>query len=159
MSDPGVSWQESVARLKQERTVAESYAQLLKKYGSEAAVDRGSIDYSDAKAEYDALVAALIVVLARKQKPSSLPDLQDRLIRGHEKQQKFCHSVEPLLPSSEGKKGLVADAIKGAVSPLIDAVKDIYLRSKDDDALMRKTIQTQLESAVWMDFKAIEKES
>jgi hypothetical protein len=54
---------------------------------------------------------------------------------------------------------LVADAVEGAVSPLIEAIKDIYLRSKDDNLLVRKTIQTQLAAASWLDFELIDSAS
>jgi hypothetical protein len=53
--------------------------------------------------------------------------------------------------------GWIGDAVKGAVDPVIGAIKDIYLRSKDDDVLLRKTIQTQLQATLWMDFEAIQK--
>ena len=36
-----INWQEAVARLKQERTLAETCAAVLKKYGDAGAVDRG----------------------------------------------------------------------------------------------------------------------
>jgi WD40 repeat protein len=139
-----------------ERTLAESYARLLKKYGDSAAIDRGSIAYGEAKAEYDGVIAGLSVALARKQKPSSLPDLQEGLQRGFEKRDAFCKSVEALLPPAAGQKGLIAEVVKGALGPLIDAIKDIYLRSKDDDVLTRKTIQTQLQGTSWTDFATIE---
>ena len=155
MDQSDITWQEAVARLGRERTQVEAYARMLRKYGDAAAVDRGSITYSDAKAEYDGVIAGLIVALARKKEPDSLPDLQDRLQRGYEKRDAFCRSVEALLPPTAGQKGVILDIVKGAVSPLIDAVKDIYLRSKDDDVLVRKTIQTQLEAASWPTFSEI----
>jgi hypothetical protein len=163
MSDSEITWQESVARLSREKTLVETYAGLLKKYGDSAAIDRGSISYTAAKAEYDGVIAGLNVALARKQKPDSLPDLQSRLQSGLEKREAFCNAVEALLPSTTGQKGfwsgIAGDAVKGAVSPVIDAVKDIYLRSKDDDALLRKSIETQLLAAAWTDFPAIPKAS
>jgi hypothetical protein len=161
MSDSDISWQESVAQLARDRTTVEGYARLLKKYGDEAAIDRGSIAYGQAKAEYDGVIAGLNVALARKQKPGSLPDLQERMQRGSEKRDDFCKMAEALLPPASGQKGVlggwIGDAVKGAVDPVIGAIKDIYLRSKDDDVLLRKTIQTQLQATLWMDFEAIQK--
>jgi hypothetical protein len=46
-----INWQEAVARLARERTLAETCAAMLKKYGDTAAVDRGSLAYGEAKAE------------------------------------------------------------------------------------------------------------
>jgi hypothetical protein len=152
-----MTWQEAVARLARERTQAETCVRVLKKYGSAAAIDRGSITYGEAKGEYDGVIAGLSVALAQKQKPASLPDLQDRMQRGLDKRNAFCESVESLLPLEDGQKGLIAEVVKGALGPLIEAVKDIYFRAKNDDALARGTIQTQLEAASWPDFATIER--
>jgi hypothetical protein len=151
-----IGWQEAIARLAQERTVAETCAGLLKKYGNESALGRGSLAYADAKAEYDGIIAGLDVALARKDQPASLPDLEARLRRGFDKRQAFCKSVEPLLPpAAPGQKGLVTDIVSGAVGPVIDAVKAIWLRRQDDNALMHKTIETQLEATTWPSFASV----
>jgi len=155
MGDSGINWQEAVANLSRERSQAETYAGLLKKFGDPASITRGSVAYGEAKAEYDGVIAGLTVALARKQKPASLPDLQDRLQHGFEKREAFCKSVEVLLPPTAGQKGVIADIVKGAISPLIDAIKEIYFRAKDDDVVVRRTIQTELEAASWADFAAI----
>ena len=151
-----IGWQEAVARLAQERTLAETCAGLLKTHGDEGAKSRGALTYADAKAEYDAIIAGLDVALARKDSPTSLPDLQARLQRGFDKREAFCTSVVRLLPpSAPGTRGPVADLVSGAVGPLVDAVKAIWLRAKDDDALMRKTIETQLEATRWPSFASV----
>ena len=75
--------------------------------------------------------------------------------RGFEARDAFCKNVQALAPSSAGQKSVIVDIVKGAVGPVIDAIKAIWMRSKDDDALMRKTIQTQLEAALWPSFGSI----
>jgi hypothetical protein len=151
-----ITWQEAVARLARECTVAETCAALLKKVGDAAAVDRGALDYGAAKAEYDGIIAGLIVTLAQKIAPASLPDIEARLRRGFEKRQAFCRSVQTLLPAPRtGEKGWIEEAVKGAIGPLVDALKAIWLRSRDDDALVRKTVETQLEATTWADFASI----
>ena len=45
--------------------------------------------------------------------------------------------------------------IGGVVGPVIEAIKAIWLRKQDDDALMRKTIETQLEATSWPAFASI----
>lgn len=155
MADSDITWQEAVARLARERTQAEMCVGILKKYGDTAAVARGLVSYDEAKAEYDGVIAGLIVVLAQKQKPASLEDLQVRLQRGFAKREAFCNSVKPLLPKASGEKNLIVDIVKGAVEPIINAIKEIYFRAKDDNALTRKTIETQLKAASWRDFAAI----
>src|SRR5271166_6015297 len=150
-----IGWQEAVARLAYERTKAETCVKELKKYGDKAAISRGEDAYNNAKAEYDSIVQGLIVALARKGEPASLPDLEARLQRGFAARDAFCKSVRALAPSSAGQKSVIADIVRGAVGPVIDAIKAIWMRSKDDDALMRKTIQTQLEAALWPSFGSI----
>jgi hypothetical protein len=150
-----VGWQEAVARLAYERTKAETCVKELKKYGDKAAISRGEDAYNDAKAEYDAIVQVLTVALARRGEPASLPDLEARLQRGFDARDGFCKSVQPLIPSTAGQRSPITDVIGGVAGPLIDAIKAIYLRSKDDDALMRKTIETQLEATSWPAFASI----
>src|SRR5271165_2844233 len=89
-----IGWQEAVARLAQERTLAVTCAGLLKKYGDAGAVDRGALAYADAKAEYDGIIAGLDVALASRDRPASLPDLETRLWHGFDKRETFCKSVE-----------------------------------------------------------------
>ena len=113
------------------------------------------LTYGEAKAEYDGVIAGLVVALARKGQPESLPDLQDRLQRGFDKREAFCRSVLPLVPPTAGERGPIADLVSGAVKPLIDAVVAIWSRTRDDDALMRKTIQSQLEGTSWLAFESM----
>ena len=160
-----MNWQDAVARLKWERTEAEACVSVLKKYGDAAAVAHGSLAYASAKAEYDAIIAGLSVALARQEQPNSLPDLQARLQRGFEERQAFCKSADALIPQSQGAQGavgekgvvdaIVSGAVNGAVGPLIQALLAIYMRRQDNDALTRKTIQTQLEGAAWPTFASV----
>ena len=152
-----ISWQEAVARLARERTVAETCAGLLKKHGDSAAIAHGALAYGEAKAEYDGIIAGLIVALARKAAPASLPDLEARLRRGFEKRVAFCDSVKQLVPGPiAGARGLIEEIIKGTIAPLIGAINTLWLRSGDDNALMRKTIETQLQATSWLSFASVE---
>jgi hypothetical protein len=150
-----IGWQEAVARLAYERTKAETCVKELKKYGDKTAISRGEDAYNDAKAEYDAIVRGLTVALARKGEPASLPDLEARLERGFEAREAFCKNVQPLIPSTFGQRSPIADIVGGFAGPVIDAIKAIYLRGKDDDALIRRTIETQLEATSWPAFTSI----
>jgi hypothetical protein len=151
-----IGWQEAVARLARERTFAETGAAILKKYGDAAAIDRGSRAYADAKAEYDGIIGGLSAALASRNEASSLPDLEARLRRGFDKRQAFCKSVRPLMPTKEGEKDIVGALLASSVvGLLLSAVKEIWLRIGDDNALMRKTIGTQLEATIWLPFASI----
>src|SRR3954469_18388177 len=115
-----INWQEAVARLAQERTQAETCVRMLKKYGKGAAIDRGSLAYSDAKGEYDGIIAGLSVALARKEQPASLSDLEQRLQRGFKKREAFCQSVLMSIPSGGGpggggQKDVVEQIVSGAL--------------------------------------------
>jgi hypothetical protein len=70
VSAQDIGWQEAVARLAQERTLAETCIALLKKYGNAGAIERGQLAYADAKAEYDAIIAGLDVALAQSDQPA-----------------------------------------------------------------------------------------
>ena len=151
----GISWQEAVARLVYERSQAESCVRLLKQFGDKVTVDRESIAYNQAKTEYDAVISGLIVVLAQRQEPDSLASLQERLQRGFDRREAFCNSMQPLVPASNGKRGLVDEIVSGTIGPVVDAVKEIYLDHRKEDALLRGTIQTQLEDSRWPDFASV----
>jgi hypothetical protein len=156
VSAQDIGWQEAVARLAQERTLAETCVALLKKHGNAVAIERGRLAYADVKAEYDAIVAGLDVALARNDQPASLPDLEARLRRGFDKRQAFCATVERLVPPPpKGVKSPFTDIVGGAVAPVVDALKAIWLRTRDDNALMRKTIETQLEDTKWPSFASV----
>src|SRR5271166_3541191 len=67
-----INWQEAVARLARERAQVEICASVLKKHGNPTAIERGSISYGEAKAEYDGIIAGLSVALARNSQPAFL---------------------------------------------------------------------------------------
>jgi hypothetical protein len=151
-----INWQEAIARLAQERTQAVTCAEVVKKYGRAGEIDRLSLIYGEAKAEYDGVVGGLLVALARKKQPDSLPDLQGRLKRGFEKREEFCKAAASLVPTpAQGQRGVFGDIVRGAIEPIIQAVKEIYFRAKDESALTRKTIETQLEATSWPDFASV----
>jgi hypothetical protein len=151
-----MTWQEAIACLARERTAAETCAALLKKRGDAAAIDRGALEYGEAKAEYDGIIKGLTVALAQKAAPASLPDMEVRLQRGFAKRDSFCRMVQALVPPPHaGEKGWIEEAVKGAIGPLVNAIQAIWLRSRDDNAQMRKTIETQLEATAWPEFASI----
>ncbi len=149
-------WQDAVARLEGERSQAITCAGVVRKYARPGAADLAALDYGAAKAEYDAVISGLVVALARKEAPASLSDLQGRLQRGFEKREAFCTEAKAMLPAAAGgEKGVIEGIVSGIAKPLIDALKAIYFRSRDDNALMRATIQTQLEATRWPEFGSV----
>jgi hypothetical protein len=74
----------------------------------------------------------------------------------------FCGTVSNLLPKSAGQtdKGVMVDIAKMVpLEPLLkmlsDGVSALYTNHRSDDALTRRTIQTQLESARWPAFSEV----
>jgi hypothetical protein len=112
-------------------------------------------DDDEAKAEVDAVIAGLIVALAKDVEPASLPDLETRLERGVKGRGAFCEQVKPLVPESSGEKNVIVDLMAGALNPLIEAVTEIYLDAEEADRLTRLTIQNQLEATRWPAFVEI----
>jgi hypothetical protein len=59
-------------------------------------------------------------------------------------------------PPPTGQKGPpLADIASGAVGPLADAVKAIWLRKMDANARTNETIKLQLEDAKWPSFESV----
>lgn len=114
---------------------------LLKSFGDAAAIKHGAITYGEAKADYDEVITGLVVALARKAQPASLPDLQAQLQRGFEKRTAFCQSVKPIALERTGEKNVIDQIAKGLAKPSIDALAAIWQRVRDDDALMRQAIK------------------
>ncbi len=163
---PGISraaeigWPEAVGRLAGERSKAETCAALLKGYGDKQQSSQGQLAYGEAKANFDAVIAGLTTALTEGGNPKSLPSLETDLEHGASGLGKFCMMVSDLLPSTSGRnKGILDDIVKGAVEPVIkalsEAVAALYNNHRNDDALTRETIQTQLEAAKWPNFAEV----
>jgi hypothetical protein len=151
-----VTWPDAVAQLAGERAKAETCVSLLKKHGDDAQMARGQLVYADAKADSDAVIAGLITALSAGQAPASLSSLQTKLSSGISGLVEFCGTVAKLVPNTAGQKNIVTDIGKIAIEPLLkmlsDGVSALYNNHRADDALTRKTIQTQLEAARWPAF-------
>jgi hypothetical protein len=157
-----MSWPDAVGEIAGERAKAETCAALMKKYGDDGQKARGQIGYSSAKADFDAVIAGLIAALSAGQTPASLSSLQAKLSSGVSGLGAFCGTVSSLLPKEAGQndKGVVVDIAKAIpigdlLKMLSDGVSALYTNHRSDDALTRKTIQTQLESATWPNYSEV----
>jgi hypothetical protein len=162
---PGISrasdigWPEAVGRLAGERSKAETCAALLKGYGDRQQSFQGQLAYAEAKAYFDSVIVGLITALTEGENPKSLSSLENDLEHGASDLGKFCKTVSDLLPSTTGRKGVVADIAKGAIQPVIDALSEgvaaLYNNHRKDDVLAIETIKTQLEAAKWPNFAEV----
>jgi hypothetical protein len=157
-----ISWPDAVSQIAGERAKAEACVALMKKYGDDAQKARGEITYTSSKADFDAVIAGLIVALSAGQAPASLSSLREKLSSGASGLSQFCGTVINLLPKTAGQteKGVGIDILKAIpleqlLKMLSEGVSALYTNHRSDDALTRKTIQTQLESARWPAFSEV----
>jgi hypothetical protein len=155
-----ISWPDAVGKIAGERAKAEACVALMKKYGDNAQKARGQITYTNAKADFDAVIAGLITVLSARQTPASLSSLQEKLSSGASGLSQFCGTVINLLPKTETEKGVGIDILKAIplgqlLNMLSDGVSALYTNHRSDDALTRRTVQTQLEAARWPAFSEV----
>jgi hypothetical protein len=157
-----ITWPDAVGQIAGERAKAETCVALMKKYGDPADKARGEITYANAKADFDAVIAGLIVALSAGQTPASLSTLQDKLSSGASGLAGFCGTVSDLLPKTAGQteKGVMIDIAKmipfeQLLKTLSEGVSALYTNHRSDDALTRRTIQTQLEAARWPAFSEV----
>jgi hypothetical protein len=149
-----LNWQDAVALLTKERTLAVENLKVLKVHGGAEVVFRGRVLYGYAKAEYDGIINGLLVAVASKNNPTSLSNLQDNLRQAFEKREDFCRIVKELHNSAEGQKD-ISGIVTATIGPLIEALKAIFLKTQTADELTRKTIQTQLRAALWPEYESV----
>ncbi|MEM9784566.1 MAG: hypothetical protein AAF899_19100 [Pseudomonadota bacterium] len=155
---PDMTWQDAVAELAAERTRAETCVSVLKRHAADdaAALSRGELAYSEAKADIDAVIGSLVVVLAEDEDPATFETIERDLRRGVAARKAFCETAIELVPETNGTtRGILTDLLGEAIGALIEAAKDIYLDYREEDRLKRKTIQTQLEATRWRGFADI----
>ena len=157
-----ISWPDAVGQIAGERAKAETCVALMKKYGNDAQKARGEITYANAKADSDAVIAGLIAALSAGQAPASLSSLEDKLSSGVSGLVEFCGTVSKLVPKTAGqtdKGGMIEIArmipFDQLLKMLSDGVSALYNNHHSDDALTRRTIQTQLEAARWPTFSEV----
>src|ERR1700758_1802090 len=98
-----ISWSDAVGQIAGERAKAEACVALMKKYGDDAQKARGQITYTNAKADFDTVIAGLIVVLSAGRAPESLSSLQEKLSSGASGLSLFCGTAISLLPKTAGQ--------------------------------------------------------
>jgi hypothetical protein len=154
-----IGWPEAVGRLAGERSKAETCAALLKGYGDQPQISRGQLAYADAKAKIDGAIAELLVALSEGGNPKGISSIDADLEQGASGLVEFCKMVSGILPDTAGQRGILADIVKGAVEPVINALSEaiaaLYNYHRTDDALTRETIKTQLEAVRWPNFTEV----
>jgi hypothetical protein len=149
-------WQDAVATLAEERTRAEECVRQLKRHAgkNKNALSRGARAYAEAKANVDAVIAGLIVVLAQRGTPPDLADLETRLTRGVQAREDFCRQVMRLVPEDPGTKNVLVQVLGVVLPSLLEAARVLYT-FETEDRLRRETIQRRLEATTWSAFTDI----
>jgi hypothetical protein len=159
-----ISWPDAVGKIAGERAKAEACVALMKKYGDDAQKARGQLTYASAKADFDAVIAGLITALSAGRTPASLSSLQTRLSSGVSGLLEFCGTVSNLIPNSpagQKDKDVTLDIAKmipfeQLLKVLSEGVSALYNNHRGDDALTRRTIQTQMEAARWPGYSEVQ---
>jgi hypothetical protein len=154
-----MKWPDAVAPLAGERTQAEICVSLLKHYGKDQQIPSGQLAYAKAKSDSDAVIAGLLTALATRDTPGSFSTLQAKLASSASGLADFCNSVDAIISTTipPGQRGVLSALAKIAdIESLVKAVSAgvaaLYNNFRNDDALTRKIIQTQLEGARWPNF-------
>ena len=151
-----VGWPDTIDLLAQERSQAETCAELLKSSGDKPAVAAGRITYDAAKAKADGVIAGFAIALVEGGKPEDLPKIEANLEKAGAGLQEVCDAAIKAASTGGGAKGLVEDIAKAGVEPLVDAIKSaagaLWTRRIEKDKLELETIKDQLERAKWPDF-------
>jgi len=155
-----MGWPDAVDSLAEARSRAVACAGSFKQYASPGQVARGQSVYGAAKASFDGTIAGLETALGEGGEPRQLPALEQKIAEGAGALGRFCKMASDILPEESGQKGIVEDIVKAAVEPVIDALKQavsaLYNDHRNDEALTRATIRTQIEAARWPAFAEIE---
>jgi hypothetical protein len=151
-------WQDAIAALAAERTRAETCVKLLKRHagGDTGALSYGELAYTTAKAEVDAVIAGLLVVLAQRGTPPSLADVEARLTRGVQGREAFCTQVIARLPEDPGTRNPLVQLVGTFLPLLSQAVSGLWTFENEQDRLLRETIKTQLEATQWARFADVQ---
>jgi hypothetical protein len=132
------------------------------RYGNPSQVTQGEAVYTTAKSHSDAAIAGLLIALETKDAPSNLPFVQNQLASAISGLAEFCNSVDDIVSAAigSGHRNPWVEIIKILpLEPLLKAISEgvaaLYSHHLEDDALTKKSIQTQLEATRWPDFRKV----
>ena len=101
-----------------------------------------------AKAASDGVIAGFTIGLVERYKPERLPPLQANLERAGTGLKEVCDAAVAAGSAAGGSKGIVEDLAKGAVEPVVAALKDgagaLWAHKVEEDKVERDMIKGQL---------------
>ena len=149
-------WPDTTRLLSREKSQAKTCVALLKSAGDKPTILEGQIDYENAKAASDGVIAGLATGLVEGGKPQDFKTIQADLEAAGQGLQKVCDAAAKAARAAQGTKGVVDEAVIGAVKPLVDALVAaagaLWAHHVEMAKLEREMIEKQLEAAKWPDF-------
>jgi hypothetical protein len=149
-------WPDTTRLLTRERSQAKACVALLKSAGDKSAILNGQIEYDNAKAAADGVIAGLSTALVEGGKPQDFPTIQADMDEAGTGLQKVCDVAVTTARAAQGTKGVVDGIVTEAVKPLIDALKAaagaLWEHHIEMAKLEREMIEKQLEAAKWPEF-------
>jgi hypothetical protein len=149
-------WPDTTRLLTREKSQAKTCVALLKSAGDRPTILEGQINYGNAKAASDGVIAGFETALVEGGKPQDFKTIQADLEAAGQGLQKVCDAAAKAARAAEGTKGVVDEAVTAAVKPLIDALVAaagaLWAHHVDMDKLEREMIEKQLDAAKWPDF-------
>jgi hypothetical protein len=135
---------------------------LHKRYGDAAEIAKGQLAYASPKADSDAAIEGLITALTLGELPDGLPFVQKKLTSSVAGLADFAKWVNEIVSSRvpKGQKG-IGDAILKLLGThtflkaILDGVAVLYNNHRNDNALNKRLIATQLEGTRWPDFARV----
>lgn len=151
-----VGWPDAIDLLAQQRSQAETCAELLKSSGDKAAVTAGRITYNAAKAKADGVIAGVTVALVEGGNPQDLPKIEANLEKAGAGLPEVCDAAAKSAYSRAGPKAW------WRISPTGRSVRwwtgssrpqaPLWTRHVEKDQVELETIKAQLEAAKWPNF-------
>jgi hypothetical protein len=157
-----IGWRTAVARLAQEKVLAEGCISILKSssVGHPMARVQGERLYARAKADADGLIALLKTSLVDDRSPADSPELRQRLKTIPRQRQALCRQVRAALGASadaqgESTSGLLDRGSDEAPGPLAEAALQIRQTHRHGGGTHRGTITLELEATRWLPYAEV----
>lgn len=156
MADGAIEWTQAVGWLTAEKERAESDVSRLKAHaaGNAVAMAEGRRLYSDAKAEFDQIIAQILTAFAVHRNVEPAPALTGALQSAVARRRAFAGHVAGFMPVREGEKGLDALGL-GEVAKFFNGLVQLVISGREGRESRRKAIETQVAAARWRSFDDI----
>ena len=155
MADTDMDAATAVLELTRLKGRAETAARAIHRFADTATRAHAAFAYGEGKAEGDALVAGLLVVVAGGE-ATDLVGLDTHLEASAAKVAALTERARAVLPPLEGARDVELIALLVPFLGIAEGVvAALWQQRRARDALQRKTIATGLEAARWADFDAL----